>query len=122
MKKAEVKEGVVTNVFLVDPHEIPEWAKAYPTCPDSTSRGDFYENGTFTRPVNTIGSSETVGLEDLQPYQFHAMLEIAGLTQKVADAIEGMEDRRERAAAKAKMQYSPRYVRTYRSLTSCLRS
>lgn len=111
MKKAVIKNGVVENVILVDPNDIPEWAQGYPECPDDTSRGDTYADGVFTKAPHTAAGSAEAGLPPLAPWQFHAMLEVQGLTDPVAQAIEAIADRREKAAAKAKMSHAREFVR-----------
>jgi hypothetical protein len=48
----------------------------------------------------------------LAPYQFHAMLEIAGLDQTVRQEIDGMADGRDKAAARAKFERANNFYRT----------
>lgn len=47
----------------------------------------------------------------LKPFQFFAMLKIAGVEQAVADAIAAIEDPAERAVAEARLYYSMEYDR-----------
>lgn len=47
----------------------------------------------------------------LQPYQFHAMLEIGGIAEAVDLAIEAMADPAQKAVAKARMKHSIKFDR-----------
>ena len=51
MKKAQIENGVVINLILVDPENIPDWCQSWPTVDDSISIGSSYADGIFTPPV-----------------------------------------------------------------------
>ncbi len=50
-------------------------------------------------------------LQPLAPYQFRAMLKIAGIEQAVAGAIAAIEDDAQRAVAEAKLEYALSFQR-----------
>lgn len=53
MLKAEVKDGVVVNIIVVDPDDIPSWCKAWPEAKgEDAVIGATYKNKTFTRPAS----------------------------------------------------------------------
>ena len=49
MKKAEVVDGVVKNVIVVDPNNVPEWCAEWPDATDDAEVGGTYAGGVFTR-------------------------------------------------------------------------
>lgn len=51
MRKAEVLNGQVVNIILVDPENIPEWCLDWPEATEDASIGGSYSDGVFTRPV-----------------------------------------------------------------------
>lgn len=48
----------------------------------------------------------------LQPFQFWAMIDIAGITNTVRDAVDGISDARKKKVAKAKLDRSLAFHRT----------
>ena len=48
--KAEIKNGVVTNIIVVDPSDIPDWCVGWPEPTYGVSTGWFYSNGKFIVP------------------------------------------------------------------------
>lgn len=50
MRKAQVENGIVTNVILVDPDNVPEWCANWPDATDDAEVGGSYVDGVFTRP------------------------------------------------------------------------
>ncbi len=55
--------------------------------------------------------SEPVEYRPLEPYQFHAMLELAGHEEAVKTAIAALPDAKARAVAKAKLERRPEFNR-----------
>lgn len=51
MKKAKIENGVVTNIIMVDPENIPEWAASWPEATDGAAIGGTYDGQTFTPKV-----------------------------------------------------------------------
>ena len=52
MKKAEMKNGIIANVIEVDPDNVPEWAKDWPTV-TVEGAGWLYDGKKFIAPVPT---------------------------------------------------------------------
>lgn len=53
MRKAQVENGVVTNIILVDQNDIPDWCADWPTISEidvDAVIGSTYSNGVFTPP------------------------------------------------------------------------
>lgn len=48
MNKAEIKDGIVTNVILVDPTSIPDWCANWPNASEGCQIGGSYADGVFT--------------------------------------------------------------------------
>jgi hypothetical protein len=48
MNKAEIKDGIVTNVIAVDPNNIPDWCADWPDATDGCQIGGTYADGVFT--------------------------------------------------------------------------
>lgn len=53
MRKAQVENGVVTNVILVDPDSIPDWCADWPDATDDAEVGGTYTDGVFARRIPT---------------------------------------------------------------------
>lgn len=51
MKLAEIKDGVVVNVIVVDPKAVPNWCKGWPEATDDTQIGSTYADGAFVPPA-----------------------------------------------------------------------
>ena len=49
MKKAEISNGVVINVILVDPQNIPDWCADWPETQEA-GPGWLYDGSTFSLP------------------------------------------------------------------------
>jgi hypothetical protein len=49
MTKAEIRNGVVVNVILVDPENVPDWCENWPTIIDG-GIGWLWDGSTFTPP------------------------------------------------------------------------
>jgi hypothetical protein len=49
MKKAEISNGIVINVILVDPQNIPDWCASWPET-DEAGPGWLYDGFTFSPP------------------------------------------------------------------------
>ena len=47
MNKAEIKNGIVTNVILVDPANIPDWCADWPEVTEGCQIGGSYADGVF---------------------------------------------------------------------------
>lgn len=50
MIKAEIKDGLVVNVIVVDPKKIPIWCKNWPTITEG-GIGWTYDGTKFIEPV-----------------------------------------------------------------------
>lgn len=50
MRKAQIENGVVTNIILVDPDNVPDWAADLPDATPDAEIGAAYANGVFTPP------------------------------------------------------------------------
>ena len=48
MNKAEIKDGVVTNIILVDPANIPDFCADWPEATEKCQIGATYAKGVFT--------------------------------------------------------------------------
>lgn len=46
--KAEIKDGIVTNIILVDPANIPDWCADWPDATEGCQIGGSYADGVFT--------------------------------------------------------------------------
>ena len=47
MQKAEIKNGIVTNVIVVDPTNIPDWCADWPEATEGCQIGGSYADGVF---------------------------------------------------------------------------
>jgi hypothetical protein len=47
MNKAEIKNGIVANVILVDPNNIPDFCASWPEAVEGCQIGGSYVNGVF---------------------------------------------------------------------------
>ena len=48
MNKAQIEDGVVVNLIVVDPNNIPDWCSDWPIATASAEIGGTYANGVFT--------------------------------------------------------------------------
>lgn len=48
MNKAEIKDGIVINIILVDPTSIPDWCADWPEATEGCQIGGSYADGVFT--------------------------------------------------------------------------
>lgn len=61
MKLADIQNGVVRNVIIVDPKAVPDWAASWPEIPDAFGTGDLFENGAFApAPVDLVALAAQV--------------------------------------------------------------
>ena len=61
MKLADIQNGVVCNVIVVNPKAVPDWAASWPEIPDAFGTGDLFENGAFApAPVDLIALAASV--------------------------------------------------------------
>lgn len=59
MRKAQITDGVVSNIVAVDPDNVPEWAQAWPEASDDAEIGGTHAGGTFVRrpaPAPDLGA------------------------------------------------------------------
>lgn len=49
MIKAKIESGIVVNIILVDPNNIPSWCANWPIATEDCEIGGTYANGVFTR-------------------------------------------------------------------------
>lgn len=47
MRKAQIENGVVVNMALVDPDNVPDWCKDWPDAPDDADIGQAFADGKF---------------------------------------------------------------------------
>ena len=47
MQKTEIKNGIVTNVIVVDPTNIPDWCADWPEATEGCQIGGSYADGVF---------------------------------------------------------------------------
>jgi len=47
MIKAQIEDGIVVNIIVVDPDNIPEWCADWPTATESCNIGGAYVDGVF---------------------------------------------------------------------------
>lgn len=47
--KAKIENGVVTNIIVVDPNNIPDWCQDWPTVTSDAEVGGSYTDGVFAR-------------------------------------------------------------------------
>lgn len=50
MNKAKIKDGVVDNIILVDPSNIPEWCADWPDADDQVNIGYLWDGTSFSQP------------------------------------------------------------------------
>lgn len=62
MRKAKVENGVVVNVALFNPDNMPEWAAEWVDAASDVSAGDLFDGVAFTKPVVVV-TSEQVNVE-----------------------------------------------------------
>jgi len=48
MNKAEIKNGIVANIILVDPNNIPDFCADWPEAVEGCQIGGSYADGVFT--------------------------------------------------------------------------
>lgn len=54
MRKAQIINGIVTNIVVVDPTAVPNWCANWPDATDEKAEiGGAFVNGVFTRPAPT---------------------------------------------------------------------
>ena len=53
MKKAEISNGIVINVILVDPQNIPDWCASWPET-EEAGPGWLYDGSTFSPPPPVV--------------------------------------------------------------------
>ena len=58
MQKAQIKDGVVVNVCLVDPDNIPAFLESAPDVPEDVGPGWTYDGKDFAPPVRVIGVAQ----------------------------------------------------------------
>lgn len=58
MNKAEIIDGKVNNVILVDADNVPEWCASWPDAPSDVSQGWSYANGQFSPPSPVVPTRE----------------------------------------------------------------
>lgn len=58
MNKAEIINGKVNNVILVDPENVPDWCTNWPDAPNDVSQGWSYANGQFSPPPPVVPTRE----------------------------------------------------------------
>jgi hypothetical protein len=49
MIKAQVQDGIVTNVIVVDPNGIPDWCVDWPNADENAEVGGTYDGQSFKR-------------------------------------------------------------------------
>jgi hypothetical protein len=54
MRKAEIANGRVANIILVDPQSIPGWCADWPEPPDAVSIGWLYDGTSFSPPPAAV--------------------------------------------------------------------
>jgi hypothetical protein len=57
MKKAEISNGIVVNVILVDPQNIPDWCASWPETVEA-GPGWLYQDGQFLPPPPVVPTKE----------------------------------------------------------------
>jgi hypothetical protein len=57
MKKAEISNGIVVNVILVDPQNIPDWCADWPET-EEAGPGWLYDGSTFSPPPPVMPTRE----------------------------------------------------------------
>ncbi len=50
MNKAEITDGIVSNLIMVDPDSIPDWCAHWPDAPEPVSVGWGYDGRKFIEP------------------------------------------------------------------------
>ena len=50
MRKAQIKGGIVANIIVVDPDNVPDWCVAWPDA-DAAAIGDTYFGGVYSPPA-----------------------------------------------------------------------
>ena len=58
MNKAEIINGKVNNVILVDPENVPDWCANWPDAPNDVSQGWSYADGQFLPPTPVVPTKE----------------------------------------------------------------
>ena len=54
MRKVLVENGVVTNIIVVDPKDVPDWCADWPEATGDAQIGGTYVNGVFSLPVSQL--------------------------------------------------------------------
>jgi hypothetical protein len=50
MNKAEIRDGVVVNIIIVDPNSVPEWCADWPNTNADVSIGHLWDGSSFSPP------------------------------------------------------------------------
>lgn len=61
MNKAEIKNGIVTNIIVVDPSNIPNWCANWPEATELCEIGDSYIEGSFIPKPQPEPEPHTLG-------------------------------------------------------------
>jgi hypothetical protein len=61
MKLAEIKDGVVVNIIVVDPSAIPDWCADWPTAVGDVRIGSAYTDGVFLSQAINDPPAPTIG-------------------------------------------------------------
>ena len=59
MRRAQVEDGIVLNVIIVDDESAPEWCADWPECPDG-GPGWSYSDGIFVAPPEPEQTDDNV--------------------------------------------------------------
>lgn len=112
MKTALILEGVVDTISLCDPP--PEgWVEV----PDSVYAGFVWSEGQFIDP----SPEQPTTLKPLKPYQFHAAMQIHGISEMLTAAMAGLPSR-ERFIAEAKLLRMDEYHRNDPTVESLIQA
>jgi hypothetical protein len=57
MRKAEISNGIVVNVILVDPQNVPDWCASWPET-EEAGPGWLYDGSTFSPPPPVVPTRE----------------------------------------------------------------
>lgn len=61
MRRAQVEDGIVLNVIIVDDESAPEWCADWPECQDA-GPGWIYDGAAFSLPVEQQQSETSTAL------------------------------------------------------------
>jgi len=56
MKLAQITDGLVTSIILVDPANVPDWAEGWPKATGRAEIGGTYSNGVFSEPLPDLSA------------------------------------------------------------------